>query len=158
VSQGKDGKPTRKYIARGEEEMKKLEELVKKAVGYSEERGDQVQLVNVAFDTSAADDLAGTGDATALPNPLIGQYIRYVLFGLLAILIVLFVVRPLIRLLSNAPLDVPQFGFPPGTLPATVGELEAGMAPGLSQGAVLEMARTNPQSTALVVKKWLKEG
>ena len=63
----------------------------------------------------------------------------------------------MIRLLSNAPLDVPQFGFPPGTLPATVGELEAGFGHTSPQSAALEMARTNPQSAALVVKKWLKE-
>jgi flagellar M-ring protein FliF len=157
VAQGKDGKSTRKYIARGAEEMKKLEDLVKKAVGYSEERGDQIQVVNVAFDTSASDDLAGAGDAGAAPSPMIGQYIRYGLFGLLATLIVLFVVRPLIRVLSSAPLGIAQLGFPAGTLPATVGELEAGFGHTSPQSAALEMARTNPQSAALVVKKWLKE-
>jgi flagellar biosynthesis/type III secretory pathway M-ring protein FliF/YscJ len=88
---------------------------------------------------------------------MIGQYIRYGLFGLLVILIVLFIVRPLIRLLSTAPLGGGQLGFPPGTLPATVGELETGMGHTSPQSAALEMARTNPQSAALVVKKWLKE-
>jgi flagellar M-ring protein FliF len=155
VSEAKDGKVNRKYIARGDDEMKKLEDLVKKAVGYSEERGDQIQVLNVAFDTSAADEGAGQGasEGAPLPNPMIGQYVRYGVFGLLALLIVMFIVRPVIRLLSTAPL--PQLGYPPGTLPATVGQLEAAF--GSSQAAALEMARTNPQSTALVVKKWLKE-
>ena len=158
TTQGKDGKTLRKYIARGDEEMKKLEDLVKKAVGYSEERGDQVQVFNVSFDTSA-DDLAGQGggEGAPLPNPMIGQYVRYGLFGLLVIVILLFVVRPLIRLLSTAPLGGAQLGFPPGTLPATVGELETGFGHASPQPAALELARTNPQSAALVVKKWLKE-
>ena len=152
VSEAKDGKVNRKYIARGDEEMKKLEDLVKKAVGYSEERGDQIQVLNVAFDSSAAEEGAqGAGEATPLPNPMLGQYIRYGLFGLLAMLIVLFIVRPVIRLLSTAP----QLGFPQGSLPATVGQLEAAL--GSSQAAALEMARTNPQATALVVQKWMKE-
>jgi flagellar M-ring protein FliF len=122
---------------------------VKKAVGYSEERGDQIQVLNVAFDTSAADEGAQGGEAAPLGNPMLGQYIRYGLFGLLAMLIVLFIVRPVIRVLSTAS------QFPPGTLPATVGQLEAAL--GSSQAAALEMARTNPQATALVVQKWMKE-
>ena len=112
----------------------------------------QIQVLNVAFDTSAAEEGAQGGEATPLPNPMLGQYIRYGLFGLLAMLIVLFIVRPVIRLLSTAP----QLGFPQGSLPATVGQLEAALG-SPSQAAALEMARTNPQSTALVVKKWLKE-
>jgi flagellar M-ring protein FliF len=149
VSEAKDGKVNRKYIARGDDEMKKLEDLVKKAVGYSEERGDQIQVLNVAFDTSAADEGTQGGEAAPLGNPMLGQYIRYGLFGLLAMLIVLFIVRPVIRVLSTAS------QFPPGTLPATVGQLEAAL--GSSQAAALEMARTNPQATALVVQKWMKE-
>ena len=154
VSEAKDGKVNRKYIARGDEEMKKLEDLVKKAVGYSEERGDQVQVLNVAFDTSAEEG-AGQGSEAPIPSPMMGQYVRYGLFGLLAMLIVLFIVRPVIRLLSTPPL--PQLEFSPGTLPETVGQLEAALIPGSPQARTLEMARTNPQSTALVVKKWLKE-
>ena len=154
VTEAKDGKVNRKYIARTDEEMKKLEELAKKAVGYSEERGDQVQVLNVAFDTSAEEG-AGQGSEAPIPNPMMGQYVRYGLFGLLAMLIVLFIVRPVIRLLSTPPL--PQLEFSPGTLPETVGQLEAALIPGSPQARTLEMARTNPQSTALVVKKWLKE-
>jgi len=154
VTEAKDGKVNRKYIARTDEEMKKLEELAKKAVGYSEERGDQVQVLNVAFDTSAEEG-AGQGSEAPIPNPMMGQYVRYGLFGLLAMLIVLFIVRPVIRLLSTPPL--PQLEFSPGTLPEAVGQLEAALIPGSPQARTLEMARTNPQSTALVVKKWLKE-
>jgi flagellar M-ring protein FliF len=155
VTPGKDGKASRKYIARADEEMKKLEDLVKKAVGFSEERGDQVQVLNVAFDSSAADD--GQGSESSAPNAMMGQYIRYGMFGLLALVILLFVVRPLIRILSAPPIAGADVGFPPGTLPATVGQLEASFVGASPQGAVLEMARANPQSTAVVVKKWLKE-
>jgi len=37
----------RKYIPRSEEDMKRIEDIVKKAMGYSAERQDQVQVVNV---------------------------------------------------------------------------------------------------------------
>jgi flagellar M-ring protein FliF len=155
VTEAKDGKSSRKYIPRADEEIKKLEELVKKAVGYSEERGDQVEVLNVAFDTSVADEGLAQGEGEPKgTNPMIGQYVRYGIFGVLATLILLFVVRPLMRLLTQSG---GQLALPPGSLPATVGQLEAALAPGSPQTAVLDMARTNPASTALVVKKWLKE-
>src|SRR5438552_1823973 len=89
-----------KSSARSDEEMKKMEQSAKKAVGYSEERGDQVQVINVAFNTSAEEG-AGQGSEAPMPNPMMGQSVRYGLFGLLAMLIVLFIVRPVIRLLST---------------------------------------------------------
>lgn len=47
----KDGKKQIEYIPRGEEEMKKLEEIIKNAVGFDQNRNDQVSVVNVPFDT-----------------------------------------------------------------------------------------------------------
>ena len=158
VTEGKDGKVQRKYLPRSDEEMKKLEEVTKKAMGYSDERGDQVEVLNVAFDVNALE--AGEAGAAAAPaggpvaNPMLGQYIRYAIFAVLATLIFLFVVRPLMKLIA-APGAAESLGAEP--LPATVGQLEAALAPGSPPHATLEMARTNPQSTAVVVRKWLKE-
>ena len=46
---GADGKPKQTYVPRSAEEMKSLEELVKKAVGYNETRGDQITVSNIPF-------------------------------------------------------------------------------------------------------------
>lgn len=158
TAEGKDGKLERKYVPRKDEEMKKLEELVKKAVGYSEERGDQVEILNVAFDAAAVEiGEAGPADVPP-PNPMMGQYIRYGLFSVLAALVFLFVIRPLMRLLAEPGGAPQQLALPAGAvLPATVGQLEAAMAPAQLSHSLLESARINPQSTAMVVKKWLKE-
>src|SRR3546814_11739975 len=40
---------SRSYQTRGAEEMKKIETLVKSAIGYSEDREDTVQVVNLQF-------------------------------------------------------------------------------------------------------------
>lgn len=147
----KDKKPERKYVPRGDEEMKKLEELVKNAIGYSEERGDQVQVLNVAFDVTAV-EVGEAGPAEPLPNPMVGQYVKYGVFVTLAMLVFLFVIRPLMRMLAESPGGPQQLA-----LPATVGQLEAAMAPAQIQSGLFEAARANPQATAMVVKKWLKE-
>jgi flagellar M-ring protein FliF len=94
---GADGKPGA-YTPRSAEEMQRIEQLVRTAVGYNAERGDQVTVVNVRF--PAAD--AGGGVEAA--NPLMGfdknDIMRAVELGIIAIvaiLLILFIVRPLLK-------------------------------------------------------------
>ena len=101
VSQpGKDGKPG-PYAPRSAEEMQHLNDLVKAAIGFSADRGDQVQVVNVRF-PDAAD-----AEGVSASNPLMGfdknDIMRTVELAVLAVvagLILFFVIRPLIRTAS----------------------------------------------------------
>lgn len=95
---GKDGKPG-PYSPRSADEMKRLEELVRTAVGYNEERGDQVTVANVRFPSLDA----GDGGVSAT-NPLMGfdkndimRAVELAVMALVAILMMLFVVRPLLK-------------------------------------------------------------
>ena len=45
-----DGQKEMQYIPRSDEEMQKLEEIVKNAVGFDPSRNDQVSVINVPFD------------------------------------------------------------------------------------------------------------
>lgn len=47
----KDGKRQVEYIPRNPEEIQKLEQIIKNAVGFDPNRNDQVSIVNVPFDT-----------------------------------------------------------------------------------------------------------
>jgi len=47
----KEGKKVMEYVPRADEEMKKLEDIVKNAVGFDITRNDQVTVVNVPFET-----------------------------------------------------------------------------------------------------------
>jgi flagellar M-ring protein FliF len=99
---GSDGQRT--YKPRSAEELDQLSKLVKSAVGYDETRGDKVELVNLRFNQGAdlMDDPA---------RPLFGldknDYIRIAelaTIGIVAILVILLVVRPLMkRLLESIP-------------------------------------------------------
>ncbi len=157
VTTGKDGKVARKYIPRNEDEIKKLEEVVKKAVGFSQERGDQVEVLNVAFDSNAVEigEPAGAAEASA-GNPMMAQYIRYGMLAVLAMVIFLFVVRPMMRLLTSPVVSAEQLAMRGATLPATVGQVEAALG-GPEMNPFISMGQANPQSTAMVVQKWLKE-
>ncbi|UTP40695.1 flagellar M-ring protein FliF [Phenylobacterium sp. LH3H17] len=94
---GADGKPGA-YTPRSAQEMARIEQLVRTAVGYNADRGDQVTVVNVRFPTVA--DAGGTEAA----NPLMGfdkndimRAVELAILALVAILMMLFVVRPLLR-------------------------------------------------------------
>ena len=78
--------------------MQHLNDLVKAAIGFSSDRGDQVQVVNVRFPD--AEDAEGVSAA----NPLMGfdknDIMRTVELAVLAVvagLILFFVIRPMIR-------------------------------------------------------------
>jgi len=50
-----DGDEVMNYVPRPAEEMAKLEQIVRTAVGFDEQRGDQIQAHNLAFDSSSQD-------------------------------------------------------------------------------------------------------
>jgi len=96
-----DGTAT--YEPRSAEELDQIAKLVRSAVGFDEARGDTVEVVNMRFVDPAADLV----DPNALPfgmekNDLI-RIAEMLVLGIVAVLVMLLVVRPLIgRLLESA--------------------------------------------------------
>jgi len=94
---GKGGKPGA-YSARSAQEMQRIEQLVRAAVGFNTDRGDQVTVVNVRF--PSLDDQDGVTAA----NPLLGfdkndimRGVELLILAIVAMLIIFFVVRPLVK-------------------------------------------------------------
>ena len=130
-----DGKTS--YTPRSKQEMAQIQELVKSAIGFDKTRGDQVEVVNMPF---ARMDV---GPVTAAPAPLLGldsaywfKIIEATILSLTALLIALFVVRPLIRNMFS-PL---QYTMAPAALgaPQAIGQLPALAAPGQMAQAQIE--------------------
>ena len=88
----------------------RIEEIVKKAMGYSAERQDEVEVVNVQFGLEAD---AGAGTAAEEPAGFAKwqPYLRYGVSGVLFLLILLFVVRPLVAALTALIVRVMWEGF-----------------------------------------------
>ncbi|MCA1957698.1 MAG: flagellar M-ring protein FliF, partial [Nitrospira sp.] len=146
----------RKYIPRSEEEMKRIEEIVKKAMGFSEERQDQVQVTNVQFDLGTEELQTGGADATADAWKWWLPYVRYGVGALLFFMILFFVVRPLLGMLGGGAGQSEEAKAQGPTLPAPVGGAEPKPAEILDRTQIIDMARKNPDATAVVVKQWLK--
>ena len=132
------------YKPRSSQDLKEIDTLVKSAIGYDAGRGDQVQVVNMPF---ARID---TGPATPAPAPLLGldgadwfKIIEAAILSITALLIGLFVMRPLIsRMFAPVSYSVTHSQIAPGS--PVAGQL----APPAGQGA--DAAAQAGQSPTLI--------
>ena len=97
--QDADGNTT--YEPRGAEELEKITALVRSAVGYDEERGDTIEVVEMPFiEVAEAEGLIDEG-FLGLTKADLMRIAELLVLGVVAVLVLLLVVRPLLgRLLE----------------------------------------------------------
>ncbi|HEY5347153.1 MAG TPA: flagellar basal-body MS-ring/collar protein FliF, partial [Rhizomicrobium sp.] len=134
VVDGTSGANGADYKPRSAAEMAQIANLVKSAIGYDATRGDELQVTNMEF---ARID---TSDAVAPPAPFLGldgaywfKIIEAAILSLTALLIGLFVARPLISRMF-----APNGNYVPAQL--------GGAAPIAGQLAALDGANGDPQA------------
>jgi len=95
---GAGGKPGA-WTARNAQEMERLDQLVKAAVGFDAERGDIVSVVNVRFakDIAEGGTTAETGLLSNFTKDDILTVVQWAILAIVALLILLFGVRPLLK-------------------------------------------------------------
>jgi flagellar M-ring protein FliF len=114
----KDGNVKEDWQPRSPEEMKKLEQVIKGAVGYSAQRGDSITVENIAFqkeDFSESEKLLTTLERKKLLHSLIKWAILSMSLGLFFLV----VVRPFMRWITDSFQDTVE-----DMLPKTIEELE----------------------------------
>lgn len=109
-----DASGTKTYSPRPKEEMDKIETLVKSAIGFDAKRGDVVEVINMQFSTEM--DLPSVAsEDTSLMGVLKQNMVRISevgILGVVAILVILLVVRPMIvRLLERSPGEMDQLAY-----------------------------------------------
>ena len=159
-NQNAGGEPQQSYTPRSAEEMRKLENICKRAVNFDEARGDQVEVVNIPFETTRVLDTAVSGEPRGWMTWLKSYqaYLKYVFFGLFLLLSFVFIIKPLVRWLTDQPLAemamVKQ-------LPKTVGELEGEYGSGSRQLTFTDQASqlvaSDNEASVGVMRDWLKE-
>ncbi len=166
---GKDesGNPVMKYKARTPEEMQWFDKLAKNAIGYSEEREDQVEVVNLSFALSTL--LEPEPEAMDKWIDLLERFSIPLAIILGVILVFLFVLRPLLRIISTgAPVQVMR---PGGRVIAAGGpqlEGEAGLEEEeedlslkprsmTDKEKIYRLAQSDPDRAADLVRRWLRE-
>ncbi len=161
-----------KYVPRTAEEMQQYKKIVERAVGYDEDRGDEIEVVNVAFDISKLKE-----DQLALEKTerteLLFSIARQIVKAVFVILLFVMLIKPLIKWLSTTTGEGAM--MVPG-MRMVRGEMVSGM-PGVPEeeqedkpgeikkikkkkdyrAVVLEYSKENAEHTAELVRKWLKE-
>jgi flagellar M-ring protein FliF len=168
------------YQERSREELDRIAALVRSAIGFDQRRGDQVEVVNLRFAETP-------GLALPEQNGLLGMFqftkddimrgVELMVMGLLGIVVVLVVVRPLVRRIIE-----PDKIAAAAKAQALAGPTAAGATADLAQAAkdtqagkmlelakvqgkvhaeavkqVGELAEKNPHETAAIIREWLTE-
>lgn len=88
------------YTPRTDEQLDQLRTLVRSAIGFNEARGDKVDVVNIQFNKSNPDVIQEEGLMDFLKRDL-DSIIKTVVLGVVAILTIMLVVRPLVNKAFN---------------------------------------------------------
>ena len=148
-----EGKTTTKPMS--PEELEQINALVREVMGFSKERGDSLNVTNSAFSVAAVEPIVEVPLWKQPETLAMAKDIgRYVLIGALLLYLVFGILRPL---LSN--LNVPD----PNEIRQVAIDTEAAPAaprPEAQTGnldAVKQLARSEPQLVASVVKEWVNK-
>lgn len=169
--EGENAQP--QYQARSEQEMQRLTQLVRSAVGFNAERGDTVEVVNTQFARPPPPAAAGEpGMLASLGNLDVMRIIEIVAALIAALAFVFFVLRPLIGGLMRG-------GANAGAVPALPGAAGAAALPApdgtaadhdesginvaeiggrMRQSSVKKMAEVvnqHPDESAQIIRGWL---
>jgi flagellar M-ring protein FliF len=155
---GEKGRKTREYVSRPPEEMKNLEAIIKRAMGFDEKRGDQVELINMPFSWSLAEEELKP-DKRMVWKEYVVDFYKPAVSLLLALLFIFFVVRPLLKRRSplpqekGAPLlaEGDQSAFPEAP------QVTRGEKPLEIRDQTLKLIQKDPSKTAGIIKTWLHE-
>jgi flagellar M-ring protein FliF len=157
--ENKRKKPEWEYVPRTAEEMEKFENIVKRAVNFDTSRGDEVDIVNIPFETTKLEE----GEAP-LPEPglleVLKKYQPYMKYGFLSLFLILsfmFFVKPLVRWLTEYSFgDMQMFK----QLPKTVGELESEFDPAaknlMYKDQATQLIASDKEASLGVMRDWIK--
>jgi flagellar M-ring protein FliF len=146
----------------GEDEIERITQLVREAVGFDAERGDSVNVVNAAF--TQAPEAEPMEEPSALAAIDIRGLLKQGLAVLVVLLLIFGVLRPVLReLASKGRMPAPAPALPQGALADDQLTLGGGRQAALPKGqnfetnleAARSLAAQDPKRVAQVVRNWV---
>jgi len=169
IVRGPQGAEQKVAVPRDRAELEKLRATVMKAVGFNPARGDEVEMAELAFDTSAMERervAAERAERVAFWSSLA----KPAGMGVALLLLVLFGLRPLLAAWRRRPwvgtrFDLAESALQEASLTAQVKAATAGsLSPaqllevrkrGELQGRIEALARSNPDQVAQLIRSWI---
>ncbi|WP_110691841.1 flagellar basal-body MS-ring/collar protein FliF [Salinicola halophyticus] len=173
-----EGNPTQ--IALSDTEMDQIRGLVRQAMGFSETRGDALEVVNSPFQINTSDFVAQPWWQTPAVWDLAKSALKYLLVALAALFLWFKVLKPLIRRQTPEPIPAPAAApaAPPSGAAAAAGAANYQTVSDAGGGSaaksrernrrsasnyeqdlkdVREMAQEDPRLVAMVVRSWMEK-
>ena len=155
LEKSKDGSMKRTYIPRSETELKKFTDIVKMAMGYSEDREDKVSVSSIAFSKKISIDTKTEKEGFDILT-LLARYRKTIINLLLAALVFFIIVRPLLKSMKKMaretilerkelPSDTDKYARIPESRENNQKE------------KALEAVRLNPKKSEQLLKGWIGE-
>lgn len=143
------------------QELEMIEQITRETVGLNVARGDSITVKNIRFRKPLEEQEKLKAQKSEARYKFIIDLVRYVVVGLVIVLMVFMVIRPMVQKLSAKPEDLDLLMG----LPTTIGELEGeeleiptekdtGIPP---RDKIIEIAKSDPLKTASLVRTWLRE-
>jgi flagellar M-ring protein FliF len=132
-----------------------IKNLIARAVGYDEERGDKIEVLNIPFEAESNADEKGLLEK-AERKELIFNVSQYVFYLVIVVAIFFFVIRPLLSIFKRRgpalPLKQVKDVYVKGAGPEGAAAIED-----KNQGAISE-ALKDKALVGTIIKEWVKEG
>jgi flagellar M-ring protein FliF len=145
------------YIPRSEEELQKFDEIVKKAMGYSEDRGDQVSVSSISFADGAAVNMPAEAQTSKLDMlKQVGNYKKTIINILLAALVFFLVIRPLMKSMKNLAKDISSKTLELSSETRDYAQL-GGSGGAHQKERIFEISKSNNERAQQLVKSWIGE-
>ncbi len=149
------------YVAWDPRDLAVIEQLAKQTLGFDKARGDTMSVKNIRFRKPPEEPGKLKLQKSETRYKFIADLIRYLVVGLIIILVVFVVIRPVVQKLLAKPEDLSLLMG----LPTIIGELEGeelktptekdtGVPP---RDKIIEIAKSRPLKTASLIRSWLRE-
>ena len=177
---GSDGQQA--YQPRTPEELDRIATLVRTAIGFDRNRGDQVEVVNLRFaEPPKVEPIAEPSLISSLISPTKEDVMRYLELGvvsLLTLIVLMTVVRPMVKGIIAPGAPILLRGGSGDVMGAELAGASAAPSPPLPDSAAVkmievaringqvqqeslkqvgELAKVNPNETVAVIRQWIHE-
>src|SRR6185369_8449044 len=146
-----------KYSPRSPDELQKIETLVKSAVGFNPERGDQLSVQNIPFQDT--EDGGSSEVAAWWTNPFFTSLAKNLMVGIGFLVLIMFVIRPLLaslRITRRPTLEsFEAIGSEVDQL--TTAERALLNSQLADQQSLIEQAKKDPYQVAQILQNWVAE-
>jgi len=153
-----DGTTKTKYIPRSEKEIKTFQEIVKKAMGYNEDREDQVSVSSIPFAGSVPMESNAEAEVSKSDQILsiVKDYRRTIVNFVLVLMVFMLIVKPLLNSVKNITKEVAVQSRKLASVSGKYDRLPESKEMGRIE-RVREISNNDPEKAQQLVKGWIGE-